>query len=346
MWILTLKKDVFSLKIERSHQGHVHNQKWSLTVDECLIAGSFQTCCILQNAIRDAFSKKAHTCSFRSRATKDIFPLHRKAIHDKISEAKMRRKTRVELPSSKYDIEYVLGSSIITSSPNEDLPLNPRKAIKRCLQKTTNILRRRKSNLSAFEQKIMELDQVTRRDGYGDGTAVMYIREIFEPGDAEYDYIGSYVCASKLSHEQVDRLRIMILPARREETLLSYLDYYKNAYQHHHIFNESTDVVRHFEGFHRRYSKLGAEDGGEKFDLLFSFTFAIKIYCGWILKFESTKRRAKMIAALAKLWRKLFGRYTPAELGTLCFTISQSSNFGLLMLTITCCFDPTLQVLI
>lgn len=229
----------------------------------------------------------------------------------------MRRKTWVELPSSKYDIEYVLGNGIVVSSSNEDLPLNPKKAIKRCLQKTTNMIWKRKSNLSPFEQKIMELDQVTRRDGYGDGTAVMYIREIFEPGDAEYDYIGGYVCASKLSHEQVDRLRIMILPSRREETLLSYLDHYKNANQQHHIFNESTDVVRHFEGFHRRYTKLAEEEGREKFDLLFSFTFAIKTYCGWILKFESTKRRATMIAALAKQWRKLFGRYTPAELGTL-----------------------------
>jgi hypothetical protein len=143
----------------------------------------------------------------------------------------------------------------------------------------------------------------------------MYIREIFEPGDAEYDYIGDYVCAAQLSQEQVDRLRIIILPPKREDILVAYLDHYKNANQQHHIFNESTDVVRHFEGFHRRYLKLAEDEGKEKFDLLFSFTFAIKIYSGWILKFESTRKRATMIASLAKHWRRLFGKYTPAELG-------------------------------
>lgn len=229
----------------------------------------------------------------------------------------MKTKTWVDLPTSKYDIDYVLESGVVVSSPNAGLPLNPKKAFKRCFQKTTSKFWNRKSNISPFELKILELDRVSRRDGYGDGTAVMYIREIFEPGDAEYDYIGDYVCACKLSHEQVDRLRIMILPPRREDTLLSYLDHYKNANQQQHIFNESSDVVRHFEGFHRRYTKLAAEEGRQKFDLLFSFTFAIKTYCGWILKFESTKRRATMIAALAKHWRKLFGRYTPEELGTL-----------------------------
>ena len=227
----------------------------------------------------------------------------------------MKTKTWVDLPSSKYDIEYVLASGIIASSPNEYLQLNPKKVIKRYLQKTTSRIWKRASKISPFEHKVIELDKVTRRDGYGDGTAVMYIREIFEPSDVEYDYIADYVCAAQLSQEQVDRLRIMILPPRREDVLVSYLDHYKNANQQQHIFNESTDVVRHFEGFHRRYLSLAAEEGKEKFDLLFSFTFAIKTYSGWILKFESTKKRTTMIAALAKHWRKLFGKYTPAELG-------------------------------
>lgn len=228
----------------------------------------------------------------------------------------MKTKTWVELPSSKYDIEYVLASGIIASSPIECLQLNPKKVIKRYLQKTTSRIWKRTLKISPFEHKISELDKVTRRNGYGDGTAVMYIREIFEPGDVEYDFIADYVCAAQLSQEQVDRLRIMVLPPRREDVLVSYLDHYKNANQQKHIFNESTDVIRHFEGFHRRYLKLAAEEGKEKFDLLFSFTFAIKTYSGWILKFESTKKRTTMIAALAKHWRKLFGKYTPAELGT------------------------------
>lgn len=231
----------------------------------------------------------------------------------------MKTKTWVELPSSKYDIEYVLTRGTTTASSSKQvLPLNPKKAIKHYFQRSSKKIWKRKSQISSpFEIKISDLDRVTRRDGHGDGTAVMYIREIFEPGDVEYDYIGDYVCAAQLSQEQADRLRIMILPQRREEILVSYLDFYKNANQQEHIFNESTDVVRHFEGFHRRYSELAAEEGKEKFDFLFCFTFAIKTYCGWILKFESTKKRTTMIAILAKHWRKLFGKYTPAELGML-----------------------------
>ena len=228
----------------------------------------------------------------------------------------MKPKTWVELPSSKYDIEYVLTSEMITSSPKSSLPFNPKKVIKQYLNKATNRIWKQTLKLSPFERKIIELDKVTRRDGYGDGTAVMYIREIFEPGDVEYDYIGDYVCATQLSREQVDRLRIIIIPPRREEILVSYLDHYKIANQQQHIFNESTDVVRHFEGFHRRYLKLSIEEGKEKFDVLFSFTFAIKTYSGWIFKFETTKKRSTMIATLAKHWRKLFGEYTPSELGT------------------------------
>jgi len=241
----------------------------------------------------------------------------------------MKTKTWVELPSSKYDIEYVLTKDMAISSSKQILPLNPKRAIKRYFQRSSYKIWKRTSKMSPFEMKISDLNRVTRRDGYGDGTAVMYIREIFEPGDVEYDYINDYVFAAQLSQEQVDRLRIMILPQRREEILVSYLDFYKNANQQEHIFNESTDVVRHFEGFHRRYSELAAEEGKEKFDFLFCFTFTIKTYCGWILKFESTKKRTTMIGILAKHWRKLLGKYTPAELGMLYFVLVWSQQHAL-----------------
>lgn len=241
----------------------------------------------------------------------------------------MKPRTWVELPSSRYGIEYVWmkgiddgDSSSLTS--RQILPLNSKDIIKHYFRRTGHKLWKRNSRVSPFETKLHELDHVTRRDGYGDGTAVMYIREIFEPGDLEYDYVGDYVCAAELSQEQVDRLRIMILPRRREELLLSYLDFYKATNQQDYIFNESTDVIRHFEGFHRRYLGLSGDLAAEKFNLLFCFTFAIKTYSGWIIKFESNKKRTTMIATLAKLWRKLLGNYTPAELGT----IDQSCSFA------------------
>ena len=228
----------------------------------------------------------------------------------------MKTKTWVDLPASKYGIEYVLTKDGMDTSSKRGgiLYLNPKRAIKHYFRRCNNRIWRRISNISPFEIKMDDLDHVTRRCGYSDGTAVMYIREIFEPGDVEYDYIGSYVCATQLSQEQVDRLKIMIVPRPREDLLLAYLDYYRTANQQDHIFNESTDVLRHFEGFHRRYLDLGT-DGKAKFDLLFSFTFAIKIYSGWILKFESAKKRSTMIGSLARHWRKLLGKHTAAELG-------------------------------
>jgi len=228
----------------------------------------------------------------------------------------MKPKTWVELPSSKYDIDYVLTSEMIVSSPTSSLSLNPKKLIQQYLKKKNNRIWKRTLKISPFERKIIELDKVTRRDGYGDGTAVMYIREIFEPGDVEYDYISDYVCAAQLSHEQVDRLRIMIIPPRREAILVSYLDHYKNINQQQNISNQSTDIVRHFEAFHRRYLKLSVEEGKEKFDTIFSFTFAIITYGDWVLKSENIEKRLTMIATLAKYWRKLLGKYTPSELGT------------------------------
>jgi len=226
-----------------------------------------------------------------------------------------KNRTWVELPASRYGIEYVStrGTIAAAASSQRILQLNPKRVIKRYFR-SNNRIWKKSSKCSPFAVKLADLDHVTRRFG-GDGIAVMYIREIFEPGDVEYDYIGDYVCAAQLSQEQVDRLRVLILPKRREETLVGYLDFYKTAYQQEHIFNESTDVLRHYEGFHRRYLGLAIEEGKEKFDLLFSFTFAIKTYSGWILKYESTKKRATMIVSLARHWRKLLGNYIPAELG-------------------------------
>jgi len=226
----------------------------------------------------------------------------------------MKEKTWIDLPTSKYGIEYVLKKHVVDVSSNRGLlNLSPRKVIKYYLRKSRHKIWNRSLKASPFEIKMNNLDRVTRRDGYKDGTAIIYIREVFELGDIEYDHIGSYVCAAQLSKEQVDRLKIMIIPKPREDLLLAYLDYYKNAYQQDRFFNESSDVVRHFEGFHRRYLDLGT-DGKAKLDLLFSFTFAIKQYSGWIFKFDSAKKRSIMIRSLAGHWRILLEKYTAADL--------------------------------
>jgi len=118
----------------------------------------------------------------------------------------MSSKTWVDLPASKYGIEYVLAKDgVNTSSEKRVLQHNP-KTMKHYFRRGSNKIWKRTSKISLFEIKMDALDRVARRNGYKDGTAVMYIREIFEPGDVEYDYIESYVW----SHH-VGRMKLRIL---------------------------------------------------------------------------------------------------------------------------------------
>ena len=226
--------------------------------------------------------------------------------------------TWVELPKSKYGIEYVLGGI-----PGKQLHLanvDHGGSLIKFWKNSRHKKSKRPSKSSPFETMLHSLDEVTRRDGNKDGTALMYIREIFEPGDVEYDYIGDYVCATQLSFEQVNRLRILVLPQRREEILLIYLDHFDdraeaedNVNFKNIPFNESTDVLQHFESFQQRY--LSIFDPKTKFDLLFGFSFAIKHHSSWIFKYESQRKRESMVSSLARHWRNLIARNSAADLG-------------------------------
>jgi hypothetical protein len=215
--------------------------------------------------------------------------------------------TWVELPYSKYGIQYVLDRTL-EEPYKKRLPLRAinslgirSRRVKKPIQK------------SPFVAILDRVNAVTHRWQHPDGTAIMYIREIFEPGDPEFDFIGAEVNASQLSSEQVARLRIMILPERREEFLVAYLNYYDMANNESHIFTESTDVLRHFGGFKRRY--WSTKSLKEKFDLLFGFSFAVKKYSAWMYRYESRRAREKMVAALARHWRHLLWKHSPEQLG-------------------------------
>jgi len=211
-------------------------------------------------------------------------------------------ETWVELPPSKYGIRYALeGRAAIVTS-------------KRAAQGgRTNCVKKRPSKMSPFENALLHLDDVTRRMGYADNTALMYIREIFEPGDTEFDYITDYVCASQLSQEQVDRMRIMILPQRREENLVSYVDKFRESASADIQKNPNNTVLEHFDEFHCRY--LAITDPKAKFDALFGFSYALKHRSEWIFQFENQRKREKMVESLAKHWRNLMVRSTAEELG-------------------------------
>jgi hypothetical protein len=217
--------------------------------------------------------------------------------------------TWVELPDSKYGIEYSLEIAVHDTVKKSRLPLRARNSSFGIRSR----IKKKPSRHSPFEAMHASLNLVTGRSHHPDGTAIMYIREIFEPGDPEFDFIGAKANASQLSQEQVDRIRIMIVPERREEVLVAYLNYYDMAYKEDHISKESADVLKHFDGFKRRYSSTRCVQ--EKFDLLFGFSFAIKKYSGWMYRYECMHAREKMVAALARHWRNLLRKNSPVQLG-------------------------------
>jgi hypothetical protein len=211
-------------------------------------------------------------------------------------------RTWIQLPQSKHGIDYSLKKRVDSSAKTGRLQL-----------RTRDVHIKQPTCKSPFEILLEDLNQVIQCSNYLDGTALMYVREIFEPEDPEFDFITSKVNACQLTQEQVNRLRIMIIPEHREEILLAYLDYYERANSQPHAIETSTHVLKHFEGFKRRYSMT--RDLKEKFDLLFGFSFAIKKYSLWMYRRERMRARGKMVAGLARHWRHLLRKHTPEQLG-------------------------------
>lgn len=230
-----------------------------------------------------------------------------------LSPRKKTPNTWVELPESRFGIEYALRGETKAWQQHSS-PRKPVNKFRRAINNGATGKSVAKMS-SPFETSLDHLSSVIRRDGHPDGTAVMYIREIFEPGDWEFESISehSYVCATQLSQEQVDRLRIMVLPKRRENILVAYLDHYRMSYQRGDALDETVDALHYFEAFDRRF--ITTTDQKAKFDVLFGFTFAIKRFSGWMFRYENERKREKMIASLAKHWRRLLGVFKPEEFG-------------------------------
>mmetsp|Transcript_110500 Transcript_110500/g.165382 ORF Transcript_110500/g.165382 Transcript_110500/m.165382 type:complete len:283 (-) Transcript_110500:34-882(-) len=219
----------------------------------------------------------------------------------------MTSSTWFELPQSKFGIDYRLHRT--QEKPKEKrLPRSWKSMI-------FSKGKRYKSpkQQSPFELMLESLKNVTnRKSQYPTGSAIIYLREIFEPVDHDFQMlVGSSVDAAQLSQDQVDRLRIMILPRRREEVLVEYLNYYGKAHRQARPFKD--DFSKNFDGFRRRYSS--ARDAKEKLDLLFGFSFAIRTYPEWIYQCDDLKGRERMVLALARHWRNLLEKYNPEQLG-------------------------------
>jgi hypothetical protein len=216
-----------------------------------------------------------------------------------------------DLPQSKFGIDYRLHRT--QEKPKEKrFPLSwsgrlfskGRQQYKCPIQK------------SPFEVMLECLENVTnRKSQYPTGSAIIYLREIFEPVDHDFQMlVGSSVDATQLSQDQVDRLRIMILPRRREEILVEYLNYYGKAHRRANLLKEHfADISKNFDGFRRRYSSMRAAK--DKLDVLFGFSFAIRTYPEWIYQCDDLNGRARMVLALARHWRNLLEKYNPEQLG-------------------------------
>lgn len=210
--------------------------------------------------------------------------------------------TWIELPKSKYGIQYDLeGSSLRQRQKN-----------------VAGFLRsgaKKPSKLSPFEQMIQSLNAVTQRDGHNVGTALMYIREIIEPGDDEFEYIGNSVSARQLSQQQVERLRILILPWRREAKIVTYLNRISGVASPNQASTKykSSGILTEFDAFQNHYFSVRSPQ--KKLDELFGFSFAIKHRSEWIFEYESNGIRENMMASLARHWRNLIRLHSPQQLG-------------------------------
>jgi hypothetical protein len=240
--------------------------------------------------------------------------MHKHLVHDSSIryQATMPKQLALwfTLPKSKYDYSWDFANA------NTRPVLLPKNSFLNSLSKKNE----NKSPLedkSPFEGFLDDLNKVMLQ--YLDGTALMYIREVFEPADPEFDFLPPKVKANVLVQEQIDRLRILILPERREEILVAYLEYYdmvnNSSFNNSstQIFTAANNVISHFDGFKRRYSAV--RDIKEKFDLIFGFSFAIKKYSSWMYNREQTRARQQMVSGLARHWRQLLNLYSPEQIG-------------------------------
>lgn len=241
----------------------------------------------------------------------------------------------VELPESSFGIEYELSKPITSKlSPSSigehEQYEEPRQhaPTKSCSfdfasprnNKTTGKMlmaiqrKRRRKQKTPFEVMMKRLNLVASR--FPQDTAVLYIREIIEPSDPEFSELTlPIVRASHLKESQVQRLRVILLPQRREEILVSCLDHCKTLATSYFISMERSlaPVMKYFAGFQRRYATCHSLD--ERFDLLFGFSFAIHRYSAWMHQHERNRSREKVLSALARHWRHLLMKNEAEDLG-------------------------------
>ena len=161
-------------------------------------------------------------------------------------------------------------------------------------------------NKCPFELKMQELKYILN-EKFPDGAGLLYIREIFEPGDSEYNRLPEVIRVTSLQQHQVSRLRVMIVDQNLQDVMIPTLGFYERL-----PLGAICNVVDHFDHWKNVYGKL--RDHKAKFNQLFSFTYALHKFDGWLYQMSRGLGRSKMVAGLATRWKNLFNSRTLEEL--------------------------------
>lgn len=251
----------------------------------------------------------------------------------KITSDEVYVKSWLNLPNSQYSIHYELGSARISRNDILSLSSNSSSSGNQC--DGMSILQLVASK-SPFELKMQELKSVLQ-ENYPHGAGLLYVREFFEPIDPDFPLARNNVVAgggcsnssivtvdnenssngrppavvihvSTLSREQVSRLRLLIVGAKRREVLVSTLRFYSTL-----PYYCQASVVDHFESFKSTYAKT--RDHRKKVDSLLAVTLALHRYRGWMYRLDRGLGRSKMVESLATRWKNLLSTKTPIEMG-------------------------------
>jgi hypothetical protein len=208
-------------------------------------------------------------------------------------------KEWLTLPQSQYHIQYDLGSTTTATKPYSEMENGI------CMLAMV-------ARKCPFELRMQELRHVLRSH-YPSGASLIYIREIFEPSDPEFQppslMQSPAVDVTTITLEQIDRLRFVIVDEPCREIMISYLSYYERL----QYTNVAFQVVDDFSRFKSKYSKI--KESREKFMKLFCFTFTLQRFDSWMHHIERGWGRQRMVEGIAKRWKNLLCNRTPEELG-------------------------------
>ena len=209
------------------------------------------------------------------------------------------------LPLSSYHVRYELGSTTTDIEGCTSLTGSNKGKERSIPHFNTSVVK------SPFEVRMQEL-RWCLQEHYPGGAGIVYVREIFEPLDPEFQSLQCglmkqknhqdcrFVNVKHITKQQVDRLHIIIVDDRRRKAMVAYLKMLEVT-------------VPNYGHFKEEYSKV--QDPKERLNKLLGFTFALNKHDNWLYQTPYNILRVRMIKNLGLKWRNLLGNRSPKELG-------------------------------